>query len=276
MIPIPMPSFILIRIEKKQQQERKEKIGSLYFPVEYTFMQRGLQNGEIVSIGETAQKEFPEAKPGHILIVHHFLEGKKNDKGYEQFLVHADEDYKYYVVTALDHNGQKNMTYGIWNGEKIITHKEYILLEKEQVKSEETEGDIYDKLTEKSSSGLFLFKQWRQTRADKEARLAELKNQVQSLSKSTMTEAVRKGIEEKELEMNNISKDINSKRYQPYKIAAFNPSLNEWFDTKIQHGEIIYMRNDACNTTVEILGKEYIIAKTDYIGLIYRGNSVAA
>lgn len=270
MIPKPMPPYFVVRIEKEQQKNKKEKIGSLYFPTQFTFMQRGLQNGEIVAIGSLAHKEFPQAKIGDTLIVHHFLEGKKDEKGYEKFLIHTDATYKYYVVTAVDHNGQKNMTYGVWDGEKITTHKEYILLEKDRPVDTISIDEHIDKTTIKSSGGLLIFKEWNTSRLQMEERMKELQNQVKELSKSTMTDSVKKGIEEKEAEMNKISQVINSKRYTPYTIAAFNPELHEWFDTEIEVGETIYMQNNACNTTVEIFGKEYIIAKTDYIGCMFR------
>lgn len=262
----PMPAFFLVRIEKKVQKERREKIGSLYVAPGYTFMTRNLQSGEIIAIGEKAHKEFPEANIGDTLLMHHFVEAQDDEK---QYLVDEDDTYRYYTVTALSWNGRANETYGVWNGEKIITHQEFILLEKEKYIPPPTPDEYLAQALQETESGLAIFKDWKNTREETESKMASIKSEIESLSKSgTHKPHIQQGIAEKEMELNALSEKINKKTYLPYTIAALNPCLSEWFHTEIKEGDVIYMMNYACNTEIEFNGIAYLIASTRFIGFI--------
>lgn len=270
----PLPSFFLIKIGKIDQKERKNKIGNIFIPQTTVFMTREVQYGEIVHIGERAGKAFPEAEIGDTLLIHYFVSGKQSEDADEgRYKIDEDEKFNYYLVTAMSHNGRQNESYGVVKKDgTIITHKDYILLETEKpAESDLPPDEFINKSISKTKGGLFLFNQWKESREEKGAKMAELKNRVQELSKSGIhLPHVAKGIRELEMEMDVISKDISKKQYLPYSVAAFNPILNEWFDAGINAGDVIYMYNIACNTKIEYNAKEYIVAKSDYIGTLYK------
>lgn len=262
-----MPAYFLIRIPKNRQKERLEKMGNLYLHPNYVYLTRGMQYGQIVAIGEKAQMQLQEANCGDILLFHHFVESHEKSQ-----CVDSDEIYNYYVVTALSHNGQNNQTYGIWQNDTIIPHPEYLFLEAEKpLDLIQTPDEYIEKALKATESGIFLFKEWRIDRAALTSQMEEIKAQIESLSKTKMTAPVIKAIEEKEAEMNRISKIINSKKYQLYNLVAahssFTDEVEACFNTTLLPGHPIYMLDIACQTKMEFNNTEYIVAKSVHFGI---------
>lgn len=255
----PMPAYFYIKINKQKQQERKEKQGNLYIVTDSKNEARNMQQGEIVSIGEYAASLFPYAKVGMTLVIHWMTESKEKKQ-----LVNFDDDYNYYVVTATEYNGQANQSYGVWDGENIIPHPDYIFLEKNKDNRELKQTD----------SGLFLFDNWTETRTDKEEKMAALNAEIQSLTKSKMNSQLRDGIARKEKELEGLSNSINKQRIELYTVAAINPDFNEMiensFGHKVEIGDKVGMLNAACQTTVEFNGIEYIVALSKHFHLTER------
>lgn len=266
-----LPHYIIIRISKAEQRERREKMGSLFVAPVFTFMTRELQCGEIVSVGEVCAREFPACKVGSMAIVHHFVTGKEMEASsdHSKYLIDSDETYKYYSVTASEFNGRQVETYGIWDGEKIIPHPDYIFL---QVEKKETSGEDFTTEATKKVGSLFVFEQWKESRELREQRLKNLQDQVQELTKGGMTPKVKQAIENKEAEMTSISKKLNKKAYTPYIVEAINDELG----FGVGPGDEIYMFNQACQTTITFRGKDYIVAKSSYAGAISQKPSLSA
>ncbi len=264
----PLPPYFLIRIPKKEQKERMDKIGSIYIPYNHVFMTRGMQFGEIMAIGADARSQFPEARIGHILLVHHFIEGKQTeDADHGEHLIHEDDRFNYYAVTAASFNGKANETYGVYDGEKIVTHPEFIFLDAEQPPVNDLTPDQFiDKATKKIKSGLIVFKEWKEDRKTIKDRIDFLKNEIEQLCKTKPTPELNKAIEGKEREMAALGKKMNQKKYEQYTVAASNPLINEWFGSEIKTGDKIYCLNIASKTTIEFMGKEYRVVKTTYVG----------
>jgi co-chaperonin GroES (HSP10) len=260
----PMPAFFLISIPRIQQTERKSKIGNLYLHPNFVYMTRGMQCGKIVSIGSKAAASMPQAKIGDTLLVHHFVESSE-----KQNCVASDDLYNYYVVTCMSHNGQNNQTYAVFDGKDIIPHPDYIFLEcTKAAPRSETPEDYLDNNLKKTSSGLFLFKQWTIDREGIVERIKELKEQIGSLTKPgmNMTADVAKAVKQREEEMDRLSAQLNKKRIERFIVAAINPDfsddiLQQW-DCRVSAGDMVYMLNIACETKMEFNGKEYIVAKS--------------
>jgi|ERR1700722_4329321 len=272
----PSAPYFYIRIPKKEQLARMQKIGSIFLPPNEVHFTRGMQWGEIVGIGEDAHDYFPEAKKGHVILIHWFVEADgKEDKDNKNHFIKEDEKFKYYVVSAFSYNGKNNETYGVWDGEKIIPNKDYIFLEIEPELSDMDNmefsldglsGFVTNMPFTVSKGGLIIPKKWKPSRQQQYKKLEELKAQVAQLSKSNPNlPHVAQGIERIEREMNGINKSLYQKRIEPYKVAAFNPQKNEYIESahgeKIEVGDEVYMLNVACDTTIEFLKKEYIVAK---------------
>lgn len=267
MIPSPMPAYFLIRIPRKQQKDKREKIGSIFIPFNHVHMTREFQSGEIVSIGHDAHVDFPQAKIGHELIVHHFVSGKEteNEDG-GRYHIYTDENYNYYTVTSSSFNGRANECYGIYDGEKIITHPEYIFLEVEKPPTDDFPDGLTNMPTMKTKSGLFLFKKWGLTRKEITEKNKVIKERINSLANiGAMTDEIRFEIEKLEGEMTENSKQGNKREYRPYVIAASNQIINDWFGYQIKNGDVVYCLNIAAETTIEHLGKQYRVVKIGYI-----------
>lgn len=265
-----MPPFFIIRIPKKDQKDRREKIGNIYIPPSAVFMTRECQAGQIVAIGLDAAKIFPEAKIGNILLHHHFVSGKQaegTDEG--RYMIHEDEVFHYYTVTSISHNGRQNETYGIFNGKEIIAHPDFMFLEPEPEERNDLSPDEYisDSIT-KTKSGILVFKKWVESRKSKKERMGRLQLQVKELSKSTiqwtnqMPDHIKRAIDIIEDEMNKISKDLNQKRFEPHIVFAASKSL------PISYGDVVYTLNIASHTEMEFMGKKFLMVKSKYVAMI--------
>jgi hypothetical protein len=262
----PMPAYFVVRIPRDKQKERKDKIGSIYLHPNYVYMTRNMQCGEIVSIGRDAQQIFPEAQVGQTLLFHHFVEGFNND-----FLVDTDDDYGYFVVTACSHNGQNNQAYGVWTGKEIIPNQDYIFLSPVPPPEVPTTGQHLNHNLATSEGGIVVFQDWKDSKGSKMAKMAELKKEIEHLCKSKMTDQIKKVIEMKEAEAAAIRKEVFKQRFELYIVEAINPLFNmevaKIFGTWVLVGEKVYMLNIACETIVEFNKKEFIVAKTQHMGM---------
>lgn len=269
MIPRPSKNYFLIKIERTAQKVRKDCIGSLVLHTSHNFMQRNMQYGEIVGIGEKAHEYFPEAKIGHILLTHHYVEQASDHEAKESHLIHQDADYNYYVVAAFPHNGKGYETYGVWTGATFIPIKDFIFLEVEPPIANNLSPDDYiNQAIEQADNGLFVFKEWNESREETTAKMKTIKQEIHNISKGKNSHTVRHEIMRKQEELEAMSAKINTDTYNPYTIIAINPETNEWFDNLATPGSTIYTLNKASQTTVEFKGKEYRMVPVKYIGFL--------
>lgn len=264
--PSPMPSYVLIKISRKAQEEKKNKLGSIIIPETQRFLMYNMQVGEVVAFGAKAKEHFPELEIGHTLLCHHFVEGEGELSAREDHLIHQDETYNYYVVTCFDFHRKSNETYGIWDSEKIIPNKDYIFLEVPKKDDPKTPDEYINSAIKQTHGGILTFTNWTESRETKAEKMQRLKSEIQELSKSGAQKPhIAQGIKAKEVELEQLSLNINSKSYQEYTIAAFNPDLKNNLP-KIEVGGSIYVLNIAAQTEIDFMNKKYIVCKTNYIG----------
>jgi hypothetical protein len=276
-IPRPRSPYFLIKINKKDQKSLKEKHGRFYIAPTQTFMLYNKQCGEIVGIGEAAGKHFPEAKIGDILIVHHFIEGENEREARTEHLVHEDDTYNYYVVSAYEQGGKACETYGVWDGEKIIPNKDYVFLKTEKPEQKDIPDDeaINQKLKE-TPSGLLLFENWGETREMVEDKMTRLKAEVQSMSKSgTHKHHIMEGLQKKQAELDGLSAKINQRSFEPHVIAYANKELSEWFNREVKEGDIVFALNMAAKTKLFFMDTEYIVCRASYIAALLEEKEAA-
>lgn len=265
-IPRPASPYFLVKISRKEQKNKRQKIGSIIIPETERYMMYNAQAGEIVGIGNRASEYFPEAKIGDILLCHHFVESENESEARLDHLVHQDEDYNYYVVAAFDYGRKGNETYGVWDGDKIIPNKDYIFLEVPAKDDPKSPDEYINSALSKSSGGLLIFSNWTESRETKAEKMQRLKREIQELSKSGAQKPhIAEGIKAKEAELERLSLDINNKSYQKYKVAAYNLDLKNSFP-EIEAGSLIYVLNIAAQTEVNFMDRKYIITKINYIG----------
>lgn len=272
-----MPPYFLVKIPKEAQRQRMEKIGILYYPPEYLYMKRGMQCGEIVLIGEDAKKFFPEAKVGDILICHHFIEGKSAGLREKFFLVHEDDDWGYYCVTAFCYNGDRNNTFGLYDGERIIPSRDYVFFEIDEtptsdfpefmLKQEGMPLIITNMAFEGAGSDLVTPKARKKTRHEMIEKMEKNKAEIQKKARwiPITPEKVIPMIKQLEAENLSISKEINRFAYEPHILHSFNDQLLKTVHPKLKKGDSVYVLNIATYMQVEFMGKEYIVSESKYV-----------
>lgn len=248
---IPLPQYFIVKIDIKKQEERREKIGMLYTHFNEIQMQRNMQNGEIIAIGEIAAKELKEAKVGDTLIFHHFVEGSQNG---DSSLIYSDENYNYYTVTAITFNGRRNETYAVVSGGKIIPHPDFIFIEPKSKEPNLDDKGYIEANTIKEGS-LFLFTNWTESRESKEQKSQTIMNEIKNMS-DTKRDDVRRALEERQSEAESITASISKKKYLPYKVNSCNPSM--------EIKENVYALNIASDLKIEYNDIEYTVIASKY------------
>ncbi len=257
----PLPSYFMVKINKEDQHNRRQKDGQWFNHPDHVFMQYEQQWGEVVAVGELAAKEFPEAVIGSTLIFHHFVTGKgeMEEDGDNIFFLTEEDGYRYYIIPAtyIYATGDKNLVYGVWNGHEIIPHKDYIFLQPEPELS---------KVASVSENGLLILDHWKESRDESGEKMASMKRQVAEMTKtSTVTNELTEGILKKEAEMNAISKRINQKEYCTYEVAKMNPSLASKFPRPFTEAGML---NLACHTQIYFMERLYIVAPSSYLAFV--------
>jgi hypothetical protein len=285
----PCSPYFFVKIGKKAQADKKEKVGSLFFPQQYSFMRRELQFCEVLLIGDGAHEYFSEVEIGDYLLTHHFLTGKKTDNGYNFYKVDEDDDFNYYAVNGYEIDGERNLCYGVSKGTTLIPNRDYIFLEVEK----ENSG------IEVSVNGLFTVTDKKKSREEWSAIMKSNLERCKQLGRNLPQNHIEERLmlssphkrelmvyslsEIKKLEGENlrISKSLNKKKYELYTVLAVNDEWNEGversFGEKLVPGEEVYMISLACGTKIDVFGKEIIVAETQYFGgsLKYMSDAVA-
>lgn len=274
---MPLPAYFLIKIGKVEQRDKKEKEGSLYFPTQYAYMRRELQFGEIIAIGKDAAEFFPEASVGDLLLVHHFTSGKVTDKGHSFYIIHEDDEFKYYAVNAFEIPGERQLAYGCYSNGKLIPTPDHIFLEipKEKTGIELRESGVYS-VTERKKTRT----EWQEIIKKNFARIRSLSRNIpyDQREYDRSNKSIMKGAldELKLLEAENkrITAMLNKKKYDLFKVVAFNESWlvglcgliydNTETLESVCEGDEVYMLDIACLTTVQAFGKEFIVAEVKY------------
>jgi len=248
----PLSPNFLIRVPKQEEKDRSEKIDGIYLHPAFVWMTRNTQCGIIESISEGAATNFPEAKVGDVLIVHHFTQGSVSSlEKTKRFLVYEDENNHYYNVTSQEWNGQNNQTYGVWDGEKIIPHPEFLFLEMDVIKPK----------LEETPEGILLA-EWHQTPEEIQMKLEQIKNDILNLTKQQITPEIVRVVQKKEAEQMRLSSRLHQIKYLQYTIAYSHPSLS------MPTGSKPYIKSNAVNTTIEFNNKEYRVCERRYIGAV--------
>lgn len=264
----PHKAYFLVKINKEEQKNRREKTNSgIYLAPNYVWMTRCMQNAEIVAIGEFAHKSFPEAKIGDTLLMHHFIEGGDEDQG-DNFLVDSDEKFNYYVCAGYCLPGERVLTYGIWTGEKLISHPAWVFLETEPAPLELSLQEVINEKTELNAGGIVVFKNWKETREDKENKMAALKDQITVLAKWPQNKEVVYGYQQ---EINRLSKELNTWYQTAYTVAG---TISSTFESSypIYPTNIIFLRSLVAQTKIEFMNKEYRVAPSEEIAAIHISN----
>lgn len=260
------PPYILIRIDRQLQKDKKERLGAIILAPDHTYMQYNMQCGEIIDIGERAARDFPEAKIGDTAIVHHFVEGEDDNDSKENYLVETDETYNYYVVTPCKIPGKNVDIYGVWDGEKIIPHKDYIFLSPDpKMKVPDTPDEYINSAIQKTEGGIFVFSDWKETYEDITAKMEKIKAQIKEISVNLNLPGVREAVFRMEEELEELSRRANKVTCSPYTVEYASDEVSIWFNRQVSTGDQLFIKNINAQTHVDFMNKKYRIATTNEI-----------
>lgn len=266
------PHYILVRIDKNAQRERREKLESgIYLSALYIFMQRNLQYGEVLQIGSVAAKNFPEAQVGDIALFHHMVEDEDAD-GERLVSWSAEEELR-----TLKGNEDFDIFGFIKPDGTLIAVNQHIFLE------ETTRRFHTPKTAEKPSSLIFgyvgangeVVETGAPAIVEDEDEVAALQKELDALTfeceklkqtaKSRQSESSARDInmvlEAKYRERKEITMKINKTNLHVGKVIAISKSAMEEMDT-VPGDEVIVEKPFLY--PLEIMGKKYYKIETQY------------
>lgn len=135
MVTHSIENRLIIKIDKKLQAQKREKVGSFYVPEHMMDYTNNLQFGTVVSFGYNVKKNIPEIEIGDVAIIDHSVEfkvestNKRDDSGSaneeDKALVYIDEngDEIRHLLVGDDHVSK---LFGIYKDGKIIPAKNMI------------------------------------------------------------------------------------------------------------------------------------------------------
>jgi hypothetical protein len=261
----PMFEYILIRLNKQEQKERRERAFSgLYRDPKSAYMRYNMQHGEILALGEWAELMFPEAKPGMTLLFHHTIEGKPGSEHVDR-LVDEDETYRYYVVKA------KFESVAVHDGVKVIPAPERIFIRPIEIPTYtgEITFDEHDRQLIKSGE-LFLFQNYKESKVEIKSRMDQIQKRITDLAKIDMNDEVKNYIRYLESELSKDSLKLQIRGFAPYRILAYNPILEKMIGRKIDiENELIYILAQAAQYEIHYDGIDYQVGLMQFAAGVF-------
>ncbi len=306
----------IIRIDKVAQTDRRNfrvyknpqtgELLKLALHPNNVHMTRNLQYGEIVSIGEPAKINFPEAAEGDILIFHHSVEHKPNPGGdrnyYVPSLLGIEEDGNELYSVSCDYQ-----TFGVlklsmktiipFKG-KIFCHTQYI----DAAMLYKPAASILDPNYASATQSISVIKQYEVQSDMLMEKLNDLKNEIENkeLGIDAKLKALLRvpvtfmSLDEKKKHSDKIDKErmlfedrvklinqlnqerariselIRSSYFFEYTIMFINPEIEIKWGISIQMGDkIVAIKYIKDEYTVEPLGKvEYCLKDEEDVALV--------
>lgn len=260
-----MPGYFLVRINKQQQQQHKQRISKdspFFMPPGLTFNSRNMEYGDILQIGEDVSKieGWENCQPGHILCFHHTVEDNSNTAN-KQFWVFEDEEFNYYAIDELNIRAY-------YDGKTIVPHPNFVFLKNEPFESEgELDNATGNKIV-KTDGGLYEITNWEDNAGNIAQKSEKIKQHIESLAKSKRTDEIQLVMEDLERQRIELNRKAQRKFYLPYRLAYSNSKLDQKFSRKLVDGDVLFAYNKAClyMTNFQLESYKYIICNIDYIG----------
>lgn len=114
--------YMLVRIDMKMQSAKREKIGNIFLSEAILEMERYLQFGEILDIGEVGKRNFPEAQVGDIALFHHTIEDD------DWRLINTDENGDEHRLVDCRGDNNNHELFGFIRGTDLMPVKEYVFI----------------------------------------------------------------------------------------------------------------------------------------------------
>lgn len=251
-------SYVIIRLDREKQKQRREKIGRIIMPPTAVHMNHNLQQGEILLIGDVIKELLPEIEEGDRLIFHHSVEGYWVPAR-EKSITIVTNDWRVYDNEYIDphiyYAVRKDFIYGhIKPDGTIIVHPEMVLA----IASPEEENNR----NLKKVGALYIFNNYKEERQEVEKRLAELKREAET--HTDRAEIIM-------AEMERITKDLNKKRAGTFMPVFIGSRVLQYFNGRLDTTYVLWYEFLGSKgtvpqvTTIDIDGYIFYVLRSDYI-----------
>ncbi len=260
------PYRIIVRIDKVAQQAKQATTDSgLLRSQLFLFMKANLQYGEVMEIGEEAQKFYPDMKVGDVAILHHSIEDKTGN--YRIIRQEASKQnvllYEHRIINAWETSNREILG-------RIVNRKEMIV--SPYGKSVFLNWD-FDVMTKAVQSSL-LFTDF-ETNLDKCHNLEDLSLTIDRQKKTYIAKAQAKvkGTHKVLAATDpNFNRDEFDRRETAYKeaqadalkVASYLQANHLVICKRVDNGERVVLPYKELYP-IEILGKRFLIGWSDYI-----------
>lgn len=256
----PNKQYILVKIDKKKRDAKREKIGNIYLPPAFLYMAYNLQYGEILGIGSLAQKDFPQAEIGDTAIFHHNVEGDREDSNLAH-LIETDADGNEHRLVQIDENYRKTyeMFAIIKKDGTLIPSPYHMFLEN---KTEKMEKKIISALIEIDNDYNLPEDIIRQKIEQHEVHARSINESIPYITDRHELESTLAGLAEINAYRTKLTKILNKLSFVTAKVLHIAPSLTE--HTQVVPGDSVVVIGKTLYP-LEIMGTHYLIADTDLV-----------
>ena len=263
--------YIFVRIDKKAQREKRETLKKiagtdlvLYGSPNYAYMARNLQYGEILQVGEWAQRNFPEAQPGDIAIFHHSIEGDMDSIACDR-LIDREPDGNEIIYLDGSNRDMNYEVYGIIKSgtNELIPAEQWVFLH-----------TVISRVQKEAVSSLILTEESLQE-TDEQLRLRlevlttdceKLKNTRKQTSHPEDRGSITRQIDSMYAERERITNFLNSTKFAKATVVAINSRTSKELAGVDAEGKILTVEDYLY--PLEVLGHRFLlIGKEDVIGI---------
>lgn len=242
--------FFIVKIDKKAQQAKREKTSSgIYLSQQFLFMKYNLQHGEIVSIGERATQDFPDAKIGDTLFFSHIVESQ------EWRILKETDDFEWRGVDVL--SGTEVL--GVYS-DKFIPNKNFIFMEQHQ---EPAFRKAFSSSIFFVDAAMFEDDDYLQRKIeDLRLQRDELKDTV-ACERDPYQFEIKYNLQQKIAnEGKKLSQFMHRERFCKCKVSHVNPETTE--ETGIEPGNFIFMDSKILYE-LEAMGNKFYYVPTEFV-----------
>lgn len=250
--------YILVRIDKAAQKKKREKVGNIYLPVNFTYMAYNLQYGEILQIGATAAKNYPDAKVGDIAIFHHHIEGSYEDHAPEYLLETMPNGDEHRLIDCNNFSSDYKIFAIIKDGGTLIPSPYFVFVSqmitpiKRKFVSDLIAGSGYepseDELRQKLEQLL--------------AHQRVLDESLQSETSVDKSQQIVNAIADIGRERERITQFLNSDKFVKTKVTFINPETYK--ELGIDIGDEVVV-TEGLLYGLEIMGNKFLVMRKDFI-----------
>lgn len=249
--------FILVRIDKAAQLQKREKVGNIYISPMFAYMAHNLQYGEIVQIGEKAQRNYPDAAIGDIAIFHHLIEGSNEDPAYEYLLETLPNGDELRLIDCTN-NANDFKIFAFLKRQYFVPTEQFVFVDRKitQIKRQYVSDFLYNTGFEPSEDEL------RQKLQDLEAQQRTLNESLESCGDVDYSMQIIKGIEDIGRERERITQFLNADKFVKTKVTFLHPDTHKELGIDIGD-EVICV--EALLYGLDIMGEKYIAVRKEFV-----------